>query len=66
MVIRTLSDTVSGWPYISVNIDVFKSLYLSQPCESWCALFDLVDQQFVVYPIIYRLVPSPFWFEIRQ
>ena len=33
-------------------------------CESRCALCDC--ESIVAYPIIYRLVPSPFRFEIRQ
>ena len=53
--IWTLSDTASGWPYISfVNFDIFKRLdlacvwvYLHQTwgfCKAWSALYDYVDQ----------------------
>ena len=53
-----------------VNFNVFKSLYLAYYwiylhqtwgfCKAWYALYDYVNS------IIYRLVPSPSRFEIRQ
>ena len=67
---QNLQRFLNVWPSISgchtffVNFDVFKSLYLSQMWISVCS-FRLCGS-LVANPIIYRLVPSPSRFEIRQ
>ena len=57
----TYTETASGWPYISLLILTWEF------CESRCALSPLwLCGSIVAYPIIFRLVPSPSRFEIRQ
>ena len=72
MAIRTLSDTASGWAPVAIHIfvDVFKYMYLSQNPNlgilwiSMCSFW--LWGSIVAYPMIYRYVPSPSRFEIRQ
>ena len=69
MAIRMLSDTASGWRYISLLILTFLKLAWLTPNLGilWILLrFFWLCGSIVAYPIIYRLVPSPSRFEIRQ
>ena len=78
MAIQTLSDTASRWPYISLLILMFLNRCISVKTSLInTKLGNLVNLgvlflttgvcgSLVANPIIYRPVPSPSWFEIRQ
>ena len=79
MAIRTLSNTASGWPYISLLTWMFLNRCISVSTglinaklgafvtlDEWLLMSLWICGSIVANPIIYRLIPSPSWFEIRQ